>query len=236
MGIDSLSKRYNLKSIIEFRDANMYNVATNSPTGKISGLYRLKGFIIDNLLDSLKQNKRIVQYIYPPKSPSIDLSNLHTYYRGNLQSKVSIIIISDFDCESCINAHNLYETIYQKYKEKVKFGYIHYSAMPTFAEIASDAANKQNKFWEFQDSLYAYRGYIDSTTVFKIAHNMSMDINKLQKDIASNAGKKAIEYTINQLVLLGVYATPTLIINGRLIVDTNSKKEICHLIDEELSK
>ena len=92
MGIDSLSKRYNLKSIIEFRDANMYNVATNSPTGKISGLYRLKGFIIDNLLDSLKQNKRIVQYIYPPKSPSIDLSNLHTYYRGNLQSKVSIII------------------------------------------------------------------------------------------------------------------------------------------------
>ncbi|MFR1154726.1 MAG: hypothetical protein ACLSF1_13960 [Bacteroides thetaiotaomicron] len=110
LGIDSLSKRYNLKSIIEFRDANMYNVATNSPTGKISGLYRLKGFIIDNLLDSLKQNKRIVQYIYPPKSPSIDLSNLHTYYRGNLQSKVSIIIISDFDCESCINAHNLYET------------------------------------------------------------------------------------------------------------------------------
>ena len=56
LGIDSLSKRYNLKSIIEFRDANMYNVATNSPTGKISGLYRLKGFIIDNLLDSLKQN------------------------------------------------------------------------------------------------------------------------------------------------------------------------------------
>lgn len=74
----------------------------------------------------------------------------------------------------------------------MKFGYIHYSTIPTFAEIASDAANKQNKFWEFQDSLYAYRGYIDSTTVFKIAHNMSMDINKLQKDIASNAGKKQL--------------------------------------------
>lgn len=107
---------------------------------------------------------------------------------------------------------------------------------PTFAEIASDAANKQNRFWEFQDSLYAYRGYIDSTAVFKIAHNMSMDINKFQNDIANDDGKKAIENTINQLVLLGVYATPTLIINGRLIVDSNSKEEICHLIDEELSK
>ena len=236
LGIDSLSKRYNLKSIIEFRDANMYNVATNSPTGKISGLYRLKGFIIDNLLDSLKQNKRIVQYIYPPKSPSIDLSNLHTYYRGNLQSKVSIIIISDFDCESCINAHNLYETIYQKYKEKVKFGYIHYSATPTFAQIASEAANRQNKFWEFHDSLYTHKGYIDSITVYNIAHSTSMDINKFKKAIEDEAGKKLIEKSINQLVLLGVYATPTIIVNGRLIVNSNSKREICHLIDEELSK
>lgn len=130
----------------------------------------------------------------------------------------------------------LADSIIEEYKDKVKFGYIHYSAMPTFAEIASDAANKQNRFWEFQDSLYAYRGYIDSTAVFKIAHNMSMDINKFQNDIANDDGKKAIENTINQLVLLGVYATPTLIINGRLIVDSNSKEEICHLIDEELSK
>ena len=196
----------------------------------------MKGFIIDNLLDSLKQNKRIVQYIYPPKSPSIDLSNLHTYYRGNLQSKVSIIIISDFDCESCINAHNLYETIYQKYKEKVKFGYIHYSATPTFAQIASEAANRQNKFWEFHDSLYTHKGYIDSITVYNIAHSTSMDINKFKKDIEDDAGKKLIEKSINQLVLLGVYATPTIIVNGRLIVNSNSKREICHLIDEELSK
>ena len=218
-GIDSLLKRYRLESITEFRGKSIYSVAIDSPTGKATRSFHLKGAIVNDLLDSLKRNKKITKYLYPPKSPRVDLDNLHTYYRGNLKSEVSVIIISDFDCESCINAHSL-----------------HNSTIPTFAEIASDAANKQNKFWEFQDSLYAYRGYIDSTTVFKIAHNMSMDINKLQKDIASNAGKKAIEYTINQLVLLGVYATPTLIINGRLIVDTNSKKEICHLIDEELSK
>ena len=235
-GIDSLLKRYRLESITEFRGKSIYSVAIDSPTGKATRSFHLKGAIVNDLLDSLKRNKKITKYLYPPKSPRVDLDNLQTYYRGNLKSEVSVIIISDFDCESCINAHSLHNSIYEEYKDKVKFGYIHYSTIPTFAEIASDAANKQNKFWEFQDSLYAYRGYIDSTTVFKIAHNMSMDINKLQKDIASNAGKKAIEYTINQLVLLGVYATPTLIINGRLIVDTNSKKEICHLIDEELSK
>lgn len=235
-GIDSLLKQYRLESITEFRGKSIYSVAVNSPTGKVTRDFHLKGAIVDELLDSLKRDKKIVQYLYPPKSPSINLNNLHAYYRGDLQSEVSVTIISDFDCESCIKAHPLYNSIYEDYKEKVKFGYIHYSTMPTFAEIASDAANKQNRFWEFQDSLYAYKGYIDSTAVFKIAHNMSIDINKFQKDIASNDGKKAIENTINQLVLLGVYATPTLIINGRLIVDSNSKEEICHLIDEELSK
>ena len=63
---------------------------------------------------------------------------------------------------------------------------------------------------------------------------MSMDINKFQNDITNNEGKKSIEKTINQLVLLGIYAT--IIINGRLIVNSNSKEEICHLIDEELLK
>lgn len=236
LGRDSLFRKYNIKYITEFREKSIYSVAVDSPTGKITGNFRLKGAIVDDLLDSLKRDKKIVQYLYPPKSPSINLNNLHAYYRGDLQSKVSVIVISDFDCESCIKAHPLYNSIYEDYKEKVKFGYIHYSTMPTFAEIASDAANKQNRFWEFQDSLYAYKGYIDSTAVFKIAHNMSMDINKLQKDIADDDGKKSIENTINQLVLLGVYATPTIIINGRLIVDSNSKEEICHLIDDELSK
>lgn len=236
LGIDSLFKKYNIKSITEFRGKSVYSVAVDSPTGKVIGDLHLKGAIVDDLLDSLKRNKKIVQYLYPPKSPSINLNDLHTYYRGNLQSKVSVTIISDFDCESCIKAHPLYNSIYEDYKEKVKFGYIHYSTMPTFAEVASDAANKQNRFWEFQDSLYAYKGYIDSTAVYRIAHNMSMDINKLQKDISDDNGKKSIENTINQLVLLGVYATPTIIINGRLIVNSNSKEEICHLIDDELSK
>ena len=254
-GTDSLLKRYNINSITEFRGKSAYSVPIGSPTGKVTRLFHLKGAIVNELLDSLKRNKKILQYLYPPKSPSIDLNSLHTYYRGNLQSKErdprasfltrrilwdhgfeTMIIISDFDCDACINAHSLYDSIHQEYKDKVKFGYIHYSTMPTFAQIASDAANKQNKFWEFHDSLYTHKGYIDSIAAFNIAQNMSMDINKFQNDITNNEGKKSIEKTINQLVLLGIYATPTIIINGRLIVNSNSKEEICHLIDEELLK
>ena len=119
-GIDSLLKRYRLESITEFRGKSIYSVAIDSPTGKATRSFHLKGAIVNDLLDSLKRNKKITKYLYPPKSPRVDLDNLHTYYRGNLKSEVSVIIISDFDCESCINAHSLHNSIYEEYKDKVQ--------------------------------------------------------------------------------------------------------------------
>lgn len=235
-GIDSLLKRYKMASVLQLRSKEMYTVATSSSASELPRFYQLKGAIMNELLDSLKKSKGIKLYVYPPKSPSIDLNKFHTYYRGNLQSKVTFITISDFDCESCINAHSLYDSIYHEYKDKVKFGYIHYSAIPTLGQIASDAANSQGKFWTFHDSLYVHKGYIDSLAVYNIAKGLGLNLNQFGKDMEQPDRKSKIESTINQLVQAGVYATPTIIINERLIVNSYSKEEICHLIDEELSK
>lgn len=235
-GIDSLLKRYKMPSILQLRDENMYTVSTSSSAGDFPRYFHLKGAIMNEMLDSLRKSKGIKLYVYPPQSPSIDLKKLHTYYRGNLNSDITFITISDFDCESCINAHSLYDTIYHKYKDKVKFGYIHYSAMPTLGQVASDAADNQGKFWVFHDSLFTHRGYIDSTAIYSIAKSAGLNLHQFKTDIEQKDRKNKIESTINQLVLAGVYATPTILINGRLIVDSNSKEEICHLIDDELSK
>jgi len=45
-----------------------------------------------------------------------------------------------------------------------------------------------------------------------------------------------INETINKLVEMGIYATPTIIVNGRLIYNSNSYNEISHLIELELNK
>lgn len=235
-GVDSLLKRYKMPAVMQLRDENMYTVSTNSSAGELPRHYHLKGAIMRELLDSLRNSKGIKMYVYPPQSPSVDLKNFHAYYRGNLKSNVTFVTLSDFDCESCINAHGLYDSIYQEYKDKVKFGYIHYAAMPTLGHIASDAAHSQGQFWTFHDSLYSHKGYIDSSAIDGIAKGIGLDLNQFRKEINQQDRKSKIENTINQLVLAGVYATPTIIINGRLIVDSHSKEEICHLIDEELSK
>lgn len=236
-GIDSLLSHYNIKiGAPQIHDQKIYQSSPKSYEGELAIDIELTSRIIRELMDSLMQAKNIKYYLYPPQSPLINLDSVLIYYRGNIQAKVNVVIVSDFDCDRCIDAHNIYESIYQEYKDQVRFGYVNFSAIPTFAQIACDAANKQNNFWAFHDSLYNHRGLIDSTAIFTIAKSLSLDIGQFRKDIESGEGRKKIESTIHRLVNMGLYATPTVIVNRRLILDSKSKEEITYLIDKELGK
>lgn len=184
----------------------------------------------------MKQNAKVDKYLYSPKSPNIDLNDLLVFYRGKFDSKVSVYIISDFDCNKCIESHPMYDSLYINYKNTVKFGYINFSTIPTLAQIACSAANEQGAFWEYHDSLYNQKNFIDSLTVYNIAKHINLNIDKFQSDIKNVAIADEINQTIQKLIERRIFATPTVIVNNRLIYDSNSYDEISHLIDMELNK
>lgn len=234
-GIDSLYKRYNIKSEnSRLHSKELYNVSDETFEGRMSKVSILEACIIGELIDSLKSTSQIDNYLYPPKSPVFNLKDLYVYNRGDLLSDVSMVIISDFDCEKCIEAHPLYNSIYEEYKDRVSFSYINFSATATLAQIACDAANEQQCFWEFHDLLYSNTGIIDSSAVYNIAQRLNLDKITFKRDLESIKRKDNIENTIHKLVSMGIYATPTVVINGRLIVNSGSREEIVHLIDLEL--
>lgn len=233
--IDSLSKKYRLlEPIPQIREQELGYISTESYEGKISNKYILESCVKKSLIDSLRKCSIINKYIFPPKSPDIGIDNILVYYRGNLNSKVSMLIVSDFECDKCIQYQKIYQNLYLKYKDRVKFGHINFSAIPTLSAIACDAANTQGKFWQFHDSLYARKGFIDSLTVFTIASNLKLDINEFKKSIESDKTANKINKTIQVLVSKGLFATPTVIINNRLIYNSFSSKELEYLLDKEL--
>lgn len=236
-GKDSLYRKYNIPSYLtSFHSKELYYVPDTTLEGSMLKEMALKSCLHSDLIDSLRNVYQIETYIYPPKSPNVKLNGVFPYYRGDTTSKVSVFIISDFDCENCIAAHDLYDSIYEEYKDRVKFGYINFSAVPTLSQIACDAANEQNCFWAYHDSLYTHNGIIDSAVVYNIAKNLRLDLKQFTNDLQSEERKEKIAKTINRLVMMGIYATPTVMVNGRLIVNSNSKNEITHLINEELKK
>lgn len=237
IGMDSLCRYYNIPDEIQnFHSNQMYYISDSTFEGNMFKQETLKSYIVLDLIDSLRGVYHVESYLYPPKSPVFKLRDLQVYYRGDSLSKVSVAVISDFDCEKCIAAHSLYDSIYEEYKDRVKFGYINFSATPTLAQIACDAANEQDKFWLYHDSLYSYAGIIDSSVIYNIAKQLDLDLDQFRSDVELDARREKIEKNIHQLVLMGIYATPTVVVNGRLILNSNSKNEITHLIDEELKK
>lgn len=237
VGLDSLYSIYNIEnSNPMFYADKVYYTSENTFEGNLEKREILKSCIIAELIDSLKTYSSVVSYLYPPKSPIFRLDDLHTYYRGDTSSSVTVSIISDFNCSECISAHKMYSEIYEEYKDRVRFCYINFSAATTLAQLACDAADAQNAFWNYHDSLYSHAGRIDSSTIYRIAQQLNLDLQVFKNDLEDPVRKEKLDESIHSLVAMGLYATPTVVINGRLIVNSNSKTEIVCLIEKELKQ
>lgn len=235
-GVDSLYNLYRLGERIIFHDLGISNAAKDTLGEKLTLKYNLRACIVQELIDSLRRDSNISKYLYPPKKPSIDLNDLLVFYRGKTDSKVTVYIISDFDCNKCIESHPMYDSLYVNYGNTVKFGYINFSTIPTLAQIACCAANEQGAFWEYHDSLYNQKHFIDSLSVYNIAKQINLNMDKFQSDIRNVAIADEVDKTIQKLIERGIFATPTVIVNKRLIYNSNSYDEISHLIDMELNR
>lgn len=214
------------------------NVLSSVDDGDIEALVlkknKLRSILIQELVDSLKRSASIEKYVYPPKQPECVIKDLCVRYRGKLESPVQMIVASDFNCERCVDFEITLKRIFDKYQHKVKFGYINFADGPTLASLACEAAAKQNKFWEFHDAIFEHKGLVDSTFIFNFASEMNLDVNLFRKDLESFEVYEKVDNTINKLVERGLFATPTIIINDRLIYVTNSYDELTKLLDIEL--
>jgi 2-hydroxychromene-2-carboxylate isomerase len=72
--------------------------------------------------------------------------------------------------------------------------------------------------------------------LFRIAKNLKLDMNVFTKDFRNNALSVKIKENILKLESAGIYGTPTIMINNRLIFNSTSIYEIENTLKEEMEK
>lgn len=208
------------------------------PIGSIAGTLAVKNDIrnslIQHLADSLYKKAQIKKYLYPPKQPECVVNDLSVHYRGNLDATITFIVASDFNCMRCVDFEKTLKQIYNDYKDRVKFGFINFADEPTLAALSCEAADKFYKFWEFHDAIFEHEAFIDSAFVFNVADSMGLDLESYKRELLSAKNYSKVEHAINKLMERGLFATPTIIINNRLVYMTNSYDELTRLLDKEL--
>lgn len=221
--------------ITELRETLVFH-DTKSAKGQEILISRYKECILNQYVDSLKKSHHIDISLKPPKSPKITIDNLIVHYEGNLNAKVTFLIISDFDCQMCRENNSFFEKLFSEYKGKVRFGFTYYGSYVSNSAIASECAANQGKFWEMHDSIFSTKVIPDSVSLFRMAKNLKLNMNAFGNDFKNKGISVKIKDNLLKLESAGIYGTPTIMINNHLVFNSSSLNEIVKILKDEIAK
>lgn len=146
---------------------------------------------------------------------------------GAMDSKVTLVEFSDFQCPACKDAQPAVEAVINKYKDKIRFVYREYPLSShqygMVAAQAAEAAGMQGKFWEMHNKLFENQPdplKSETNDNFKpeklreYAGQIGLDLNKFDKDYNSDAVRQKILDDQVDGNKAGIRGTPTFFING----------------------
>jgi len=138
--------------------------------------------------------------------------------KGATEPLVTIIEWSDFECPFCSRVMPTLKQIHETYGTKVQVQFrnqplpFHPRAMP--AAKAALAANKQGKFWEMHDELFANQKALQDSDIEGYAKKIGLNISKWKADMESSEVKAAIERDMADGTKYGARGTPSFFVNG----------------------
>ena len=138
---------------------------------------------------------------------------------GNIDSKAIIIEFVDYNCGYCKKTLPTIAKLMKSFKN-IQIVFIDFPILSESSEIAaraSLAAYEQNAYFEYHSILLNNNKSINEEVLFKIAKELSLDIEKFKKDMSSDKIKNKIIENINFANNLKIRGTPTFIIGKQIL-------------------
>lgn len=145
--------------------------------------------------------------------------------QGEADAPVVMIAYSDFQCPFCGKfARDTEPVLVQKYVEdgtlRIEWRDFPYlGPESTLAARGGRAAAAQDRFWEFEEAMYADQlppnsGRLDEDYLASVAKGVGLDVDRFRDDLASSESERAVQEDFTEGQSIGVTGTPTFVING----------------------
>jgi protein-disulfide isomerase len=175
--------------------------------------------------------------LMPPRAPVFDVNLTDRQRLGPDGAAVTIVEFGDLSCPHCAEAAPVLKKLVERAKGEVQLRFMDYplEADGHGADLARGGlcADRQKKFWEYQDRAYeAVRGF-QHTTPAKLAKTVSLDQAAFDACLNEPAVATAVGASRAEGDRLGVVVTPTLLINGAL-VDGYGEQALVATVEEAL--
>ncbi len=195
--------------------------------------------------DSATTNKKVKLGVGKEVKPPVGAPS-----RGPANARVTIVEFSDFQCPFCKRLSSSLEQLVSEYPNDVRLVFVHFPLNldcnarelqrtmhpeACAAAVAADCADKQGRFWEMHDALFANQGSLARKTYLKAAKDLALDLGTFEACLADPAANAAVKAATAAGVPLGVSGTPSFFVNGRVMSGAQPIEVLRAVVDAELA-
>lgn len=144
-------------------------------------------------------------------------NNSQTPVAGNPNGNVLIVEFFDYQCGHCKTMNTVVQALI-KQNPTLKVVFKEFPIFGNNSELAARAAlaaNKQDKYYAFHDALLAADNPLTENKVFKIAHQLGLNIEKLKADMQSTEVTNELKQNYQLGEALGLQGTPAFIVSDK---------------------
>lgn len=181
-------------------------------------------FVVDQVMEDYNADEISSAYMGRyAEAKGVELPLDGSPVKGAENATLKFVVFTDFRCPFCKKAAQKLDELERAYPEEVAVVHknlpltsIHPQA--ALAARAAFAAGRQDKFWEMHDVLFSANGAdLSEALVNTMAAGIGLDMEQFEADLSSAAATAALETDRKLADKLGIRATPTLYLNGRLV-------------------
>lgn len=167
-------------------------------------------------------------------------TELDNHFKGGENAEVVLVEYADFQCSACLVYGRFISELNTIFGDSLKISFrhfplvnIHPNAIP--AARASEAADRQGKFWEMHDKLFEKQDeWSEAEEYFLIfrsyAEELGLDLDKFTEDYGSPETRDIIRKHEDSARVLQLRSAPSFILNGEKIKTPGSLDQFVSLV------
>jgi protein-disulfide isomerase len=167
---------------------------------------------------------------------NLDLSRAPV--RGQPQAAVTIIEFSDLQCPFCASVTPTLLELMKQYPDQVRWVFknfpLDFHADSPLAHTAALAAERQGKFWEMHDLIFANQRNLKRDNLLAEARSLNLDMDRFTADLDSADIGKQLAADKKEGEGLGINGTPSFFINGKPLSGAMPMEQFQAAINNEL--
>ena len=180
------------------------------------------------LANKLRTSAKLKIYLKEPEPPVMNIGLGTGPSRGEVNSPVTVVEFTDFQCSACGGMYPVVEEILKSYGPRVHFVMRNFPLTTLHpnaynAALAAQAAKSQGKFWEYIDLLFKNQGTLDRDSLKKYASQVGLDRKQFDADFDAAKYDPVVRRDIEDGEEYGVEATPTFFINGVVLTEYSAE-------------